>query len=213
MPRRKHASVTKFLCSLLAVAAFQFLALERADAALNLNWQQTGSDVTATLSGTIDSAWGAKNSYANVVGAGNYDNAFSGYSSQIRIGYGWSIGYDSYYIANTTFLPGVSLTGAQVSGGVVQLGYSPNIVFMDIGSNYVSLGISPGATSLNTSIVWSGHQLSDFFSSGAPVSSEVRNSSSQKLATLQIGAVPEPTTLALAGLAGLGMLWKLRRRK
>ena len=29
----------------------------------------------------------------------------------------------------------------------------------------------------------------------------------------QIAAVPEPSTLGLAGLGGLGMLWKLRRRK
>jgi hypothetical protein len=28
-----------------------------------------------------------------------------------------------------------------------------------------------------------------------------------------ISHVPEPSTLALAGLGGLGMLWQLRRRK
>ena len=170
-----------------------------------MNWHQTGSNVTATLQGTIDAAWGVKSSYGNVVGAGNYDNAFSGYSNQIRIGYGWSIGYDSYYITNTSFLPGSAFTGAQVSGGIVQPGYSPDLSFLDIGSNYVSFGVSPGVTSFNTSIVWSGKQISDFFSSGVPVLTSVYNASSQKLLTLKIGettSAPEPATWTAALLAG-----------
>ena len=88
---------------------------------------------------------------------------------------------------------------------------------MDLGPNYVGLSVSPGATSFNTSIVWSNKQLSDFFASGVPVLTDIYNSSSQKLLTLQIGnaaPVPEPGTWAAAALlvGGASFLrWRKRR--
>ncbi len=183
-----------------------------------LNWQQTGSDVTLSASGTIDAAWGSPNSYPNVIGAGFYDDAFSGFSPgmELRAGYGWSIGYDQYFLLGTSALPAFSLTGSQINGGIVQPGYLPGLFSLDIGSNYVALATSPSATSVDSSIVWSDKQLSDFFSSGVPVLSDIYNASSQKLLTVQIGnsaPVPEPGTWAAAAIlvGGAGfMRWRKR---
>lgn len=187
-----------FLAVLLIISA------QPAHAVIVLNYQQTGANVTAFISGTIDAAWGASTFDSGAAWSGGYTDAYGGFGlGLVRVGYGQTSGHDIYTFFGTTAVPAIG--GSQLTGGVVQSGYSPNLFSLDIASGYVGLTVSPGTTSVNASIVWSDKLLSDFFSSGVPVVTDVYNASNEQLLTLQIGnpapaAVPEPGTWAAAAL-------------
>lgn len=210
--------------NVVLVATLALTFAQTARAVIVINYQQTGADVTATLSGTIDAAWGAPFLPGEgFVYSGGLNDAFGGFGfSAVRIGYGSALSHDVFYLAGTTSLPAFSLTGTQIGGGVVQSGYDPGVFSVDIYPDSIYLVTPVGVRSVSTSIVWSNKQLSDFFSSGLPVLSDIYSASSEKLATLQIGnagpgpsPIPEPGTWAAAALLAGGagfMRWRKRAK-
>ena len=218
------------LSTSLTLALGLFLAgffQHSASAALLFSWKQTGSDVTAMVSGTIDAAWGntASNLGRTLATRGGYGSAFDGFGFGPFLQYGDSTasGYVEYYVDPYFANPSISgIAGfLVVEGGVVQAGSTPYFL-LEVNSSsfpYLWLEVLPGTTTINSTVVWSNKLLSDFFTAGVPVRSEIFNSSNDLLLTLEIGdfapvPVPEPGQVAasLLLLVGIGgYLWRKHR--
>ena len=188
---------------------------QNVSAELLLSFQQSGSNVVATLSGTVDAAWGTPLVQSGAAVQASGYGGWGGFGAEFR--YGSSpTGYDLYIEGSVDFYPSVSLSGTTFDGGVVEAGATPDMAWigLDPDNGNALLWVSPNATSVSGSITWSGKSLSDFFASGTPVSSDFYNSSFAKLGTLQVGIVPEPSTTCMV-LAGLGFTGYagFRRRK
>jgi MYXO-CTERM domain-containing protein len=212
-----------------SIAAFALLlVVHSASAALLFSWKQTGSDVTATVSGEIDAAWGGSVFNASekpIATQGGYGSAFTGYGFGPYLQYGDSTGsgYVEYYVDPYFADPSISgIAGfLVVEGGVVQAGSTPYFL-LEVNSSsfpYLWLEVLPGTTTINSTVVWSDKLLTDFFTAGVPVRSEIFNSSDQLLMTLEIGEfapepIPEPGTWAAAALlVGGAAFMRWRRRQ
>lgn len=198
-----------------------------AEGALLVSFRLTGADVTATISGTIDAAWGTRNTVPDVeIDNGGLEDAGAGirfpgsaYESY-RIAYGSGFGYDYFQLSGLA--PFTILPGDFITGGVVQPNYAPDFFWLQFGFNQEDYRIEVdgpiGFTSVDTSIVWSDTLLSDFFTSGVPLTTDIYNASNQKLLTLQIldaEPIPEPGTWTAASLLASGaifMRWRKRAK-
>ena len=106
-----------FLAVLLVISSLP------AHAVIVLNYQQTGADVTAFISGTIDAAWGAPTFDSGGAYAGGYNDAYGGYGfGAVRVGYGQTAlgplaGHDVYSLFGTTAVP--TIDGSQLQGGAL----------------------------------------------------------------------------------------------
>jgi len=211
----------RILLAFLLLSAFGYSS---ASGELLLSFKQTGSDVTATLSGTITAAWGTDGEWGAPWDYGSLSNASGGWTSYnaVNLKYGSALDYpfiDLYYPVSSS--PQFSgLSGATFSGGVVQPGSTLTYLYFDVGSTWYWLEVAPGITDLGTStIVWSNKQLTDFFTTGTPLQTDIYNSSDQKLMTLEIGEfapepIPEPGTWAAAALlVGGAAFMRWRRRQ
>jgi hypothetical protein len=226
MNKTLHPRSSQFSVPCL-IAMVALLTLGSANAALLFSWKQTGSDVTATLTGTLDAAWGTpflddrELEYAT---EGGFGSAFTGFGFGPYLQYGSTAGsgHDVYYIGSYTASPSIStIDGFLVEdGGVVQAGSSP-LVLLEVNSSsfpYIWLEVLPGTTTIDATVVWSDKLLADFFTSGDPTSSEIFNSSNELLMTLEIGEfapepIPEPGTWAAAALLVGGAAFARWRRR
>jgi len=189
---------------------------------LLFTWKQTGSDVTATLSGTINAAWGAPfddgfpSEYSSL---NDVTGGFTNYDA-LSLSYGTTATefVDSYQLFDVVLAPGFSLDGNMVANGVVQSGSTTDYIYIDVAADYLWLDVLPGTTELNTTIVWSNKSLSDFFTAGVPSLTDYTTPSNDLLLTLEIGEfapepIPEPGTWAAAALLVGGAAFARWRRR
>lgn len=195
-----------FESAVLAVAAALFCTLTPAGAELIFSFKQTGSDVTATLGGTIDAAWGSPVSGV-ATDYGSLSNVSGGWTTYgaVNLRGGYTLSQVDTYMPSNTVAQFSGLAGSLLAGGVVQPGSSlTQYVYLDVAPKWYWIEVLPGTKNIGTTtIVWSNKLLSDFFSAGTPLLTDIYNGSSQKLMTLQIGEaapVPEPGTWAAAAL-------------
>jgi hypothetical protein len=221
---RNSFTKTRRTISIAAVALL--LVVHSASAALLFSWKQTGSDVTATVSGTIDAAWGVsfnkRLTEFDLDLEGGFGSAFTGYGFGPYLAYGTpGQNIESYYVGYFADPSISAIAGFLVEeGGVVQAGSTPYLVLELNSSNspYLWVDVPEGTTTIDSTVVWSNKLLSDFFTTGDPTQSQIFNSSDQLLMTLEIGEfapepIPEPGTWAAAALLVGGaafMRWRKR---
>ena len=108
--------------------------------------------------------------------------------------------------ANTTVLAVVCWTGASTTFAQALSAYNAGTAFMGILAFAQQIaGAPPAGLTGQTDIAIGWNALANSPLSGA-------KDGSQDL-IMTVGAVPEPSTLALAGLGGFGMLMAMRRKK
>ena len=197
----------------LVAIVFGVLGTGRAQAELLFRWRQTGADVTATVSGTIDGAWGSPQS-----GGSSFWPPTGGSPSpgQAKLAYGFAPSTDVYFFnggpyslsPSISFLSGtmVGSTGATVNGSTTYLEYT-------VSDGLLALVVPAGVTVVDAEVVWSNKLLADFFSEPNLVLSTFSNGGT--LGTLQIEGVPEIDPAGFGSIAALvaGAFGLLERRR
>ena len=197
------------------VVAYGMVVSDQAQAELLMRFRQTGSSVTATLSGTIDASWPTptfNDGFAQYVAAGGYNG------SGVQFARAGSVtGYDQYTVVSPTISPSIAtLTGAyflDFSSEATSGGSTSYAVFY-LDENLVSLVVPQGVTIVDASWVWSNKQLADFFFEPNLVLSTFSDLGGT-LGTLQIEGVPEIDPAGFGSVAALitGALGLIERRR
>jgi hypothetical protein len=189
-----------------------------AQAQNSFNWSLFGEEGTMVTSGSsIPSVDGSVNVTA-YDGTGQFGSGFQLYTE----GSNWS----------GNFSPGENLLFDQGSTTGVTLGFSTGVSDLTIdlqnniyGAFTYSIGVYDTGNNFLGTVTGSGTAADS--NDGSEPQAEVNYSNIGSvvittsdpyaggfaIGTVTLTSVPEPSTLALAGLGGLGMLWQLRRRK
>lgn len=183
-----------------------------------------GSDVVSAGTASVAFLWAATGT-SDPLGAGipttgaNSAAGSIGTIEQMLSSGGWTLAEN--------YNAGASPT--EVDGTIGSTGFGKGAISYNGGSNFQLAGTTAGDTYQVIVLGWNvgaGATLADAennatalgwssaldYATGASSSSPVSSFSSQGLSKFGVAPVPEPATLALAGLGGLSMLF-LRRRK
>lgn len=204
----------------LVLAGCAFLLPGQSLAAITLTFEAVGADVRATISGTITADFGTPTAGGYITKNGYFYSHAGGGIQEVRYAYGTSSTHDYYSLSSASLLTSPSTPSFQNvpprDNGSVLPGGTPTAVLltMDFGSTpRIHLYTSPGATSFNSTVVWAGSSLGQFFASadwGKSYQLVKASDSSTPLVTLNI--VPEPSTFSLLMVSLAGLTLILRRK-
>jgi hypothetical protein len=192
----------KTILPLAAAMGTLALTATSAQAAVILQFEESGGNVTATLTGTID--------LTGLTRHGNDDSGFTGSlgnGSSLYVLKGAPAPHDRYANAGTATASGLTATPDSLSGG--SFGYAGSAFFPDGPTPLNDPAYAPSGT-----FTWTGKTLADIGLDAlttTPTTVWTITEAGGSGDTIQFALVPEPSTTALLGLGGLALI--LRRRK
>jgi hypothetical protein len=194
----------KTTMSLAAAMGSLVLTATSAQAAVILEFEESGGNVTATLTGTIDLTGLTRHSDNDSSGPWVLGNG-----SNLYVLNQGSVGpHDRYAFAGTATASGLTATPDSLSG-LEPFGFGGAAFFSDGGTPLNDPAYAPSGT-----FTWNGTTLAGIGLSAlttTPTTVWTITEAGGSGDTIQFALVPEPSTTALLGLGGLALI--LRRRK
>jgi len=185
-------------------------AAGRAEAGIIININEVGSDVVTTVSGSIDLTGLTDRSPVNQPAVVRPIDAVI-FVGPLQSGEGFAIPADALLGATgpSSFGSGLTTFPSSGSGDFVGVLSPGGMAQIDVPRNYVS------GTMLSATDKYSGTTLSDLGLTPGTYTYHWGTGGDSHTLTVQIGAVPEPSSLALAltgGALALGYAWRRHRR-
>jgi hypothetical protein len=196
----------KTTMSLAAAMGTLALTAISAQAAVILQFEESGGNVTATLTGTIDLTGLTRHSDNDSSGPWVLGNG-----SSLYILNDGSVGpHDRYASAGAATASGLSATPDSLSGGE-PFGFGGSAFFSDGGTPLNDPAYAPSGTFTWNGTTLAGIGLSALTTTPTTVWTITEAGGSGDTIQFALAPVPEPSTTALLGLGGLALI--LRRRK